>query len=95
MSDAPTNPTHETSNTACSLPVSYDCMPLLFDVKTAAATLNIGLRTLWRLTTCGAIPSVNIGRSVRYRPEDLRAWVALGCPDSPGAAKRVREAVQR
>ncbi|MCH7791750.1 MAG: helix-turn-helix domain-containing protein [Planctomycetes bacterium] len=56
--------------------------------------LGIGARTLWTLTNRGAIPSRKIGRSVRYCPAELRAWVAAGCPTEPGAAERVRKAVR-
>jgi excisionase family DNA binding protein len=36
--------------------------------------LSISPRKLWELTNRGVIPSIRIGRSLRYRHEDLRAW---------------------
>lgn len=66
---------------------------LLIDAKAAASRLAMSPRTLWSLTKCNAIPSRRIGRSVRYCPDELRAWVAAECPTEPGAAARVREGV--
>ena len=50
---------------------------LLLTSAEAAKALNIGERTLWRLTDDGEIPAIRIGRSVRYAVEDLQAWIAL------------------
>ena len=74
---------------------SQDHMPLLIDADEAASELSLGARTLWSLTACRAIPSQRIGRSVRYSPAELRAWVTAGCPTEPGSADRVRKAVHR
>lgn len=68
---------------------------LLIDTKAAAAMLALGTRTLWTLTKCNAIPSRHIGRSVRYCPSELRAWISAGCPTEPGSADRVRKGVSR
>ena len=50
-------------------------MKLLMKAKEAAALLAISTRKLWEITNCGKIPHVRIGRSVRYDPDDLRAWI--------------------
>ncbi len=68
--------------------------PLLVDARTACAMLAIGERRLWVLSNCGAIPSHKIGKSRRYAPDELRAWIAAGCPTEPGAGDRVRKAVR-
>jgi hypothetical protein len=68
--------------------------PLLIDAKAARVLLCMGERSLWMLTNCGAIPSRKIGKSVRYSPEELVAWVAFGCPTDPGAGERVRQAMR-
>lgn len=47
----------------------------LLTPKEAAALLSISERTLWTLTNNGEIPAVRIGRSVRYDPADLAAWI--------------------
>jgi len=49
--------------------------PLLVNAVDAASMLAISPRKLWELTNCGEIPSVRIGRAVRYKPTDLCAWV--------------------
>jgi predicted DNA-binding transcriptional regulator AlpA len=69
--------------------------PLLIDAKAARAMLSIGERRLWLLTNCNAIPSRRIGRSVRYAPTELRAWIAAGCPTEPGSAERILREVRR
>jgi excisionase family DNA binding protein len=49
---------------------------ILLTRKQAAAALSISERTLWALTwPRGPIRSVQIGRSVRYSADALRAWV--------------------
>ena len=58
------------------------------------ALLCMGERRLWLLTNCKAIPSRKIGKSVRYAPAELAAWVACGCPTEPGSAERVRREVR-
>lgn len=69
--------------------------PLLIDAKAAVSLLAIGARTLWTYTNCRAIPSRKIGRAVRYCPDELRAWIAAGCPTDAGAADGVRSAMQK
>ncbi|MCP3903277.1 MAG: helix-turn-helix domain-containing protein [Planctomycetes bacterium] len=69
--------------------------PLLIDAKAAAAMLAIGARTLWTYTNCNAIPSRKIGRAVRYCPDELRAWIAAGCPTDAGAGDRVRAVMRK
>ncbi len=64
--------------------------PLLIDAKAACSLLCMGERRLWVLTNCKAIPSRKIGKSVRYSPSELKAWVDCGCPTEAGAGDRVR-----
>lgn len=68
--------------------------PMLIPVPAACALLSLGRRKLWSLTINGALPSRRIGRSVRYDPAELRAWIQSGCPTHAGAAKEVRDAMQ-
>jgi excisionase family DNA binding protein len=49
--------------------------PLLLTSRQAAEALAISERKLWDLTKRGDIPVVRIGRSVRYAPADLQAWI--------------------
>lgn len=68
--------------------------PLAVNAETAAKMLGIGTRSLWSFTACDAVPHVRIGRSVRYRPDELRAWLDLGAPTEPGSAEAVRSAMR-
>ena len=40
-----------------------------------AEMLAVSARTLWALTNCGEIPSIRIGRCIRYSRRDVLAWV--------------------
>lgn len=58
-------------------PPAKDVPPgkLLLSTRDAAAFLSVSGRTLWTLTAPrGPIPSVRLGRSVRYSVESLQAW---------------------
>lgn len=68
---------------------------LLVMAPDAARMLAMSPRNLWDLTKREAIPSVRIGRSVRYRLSDLELWVEAGCPTEPGAAARIRKVGRR
>jgi excisionase family DNA binding protein len=48
--------------------------PILVDAREAARLLAISERTLWDLTFQREIPSLKIGRCVRYRVADLHGW---------------------
>lgn len=50
--------------------------PVLLTAREAATVLTICEKTLWTLTQPrGDIPAVRIGKAVRYRMEDLQAWI--------------------
>lgn len=54
---------------------------LLIDTKELAGLLNIGSRTLWRLTQMRAVPApVHLGRMVRWRLAEVLAWIEADCP---------------
>lgn len=48
---------------------------LLLTPREAAEVLRISERKLWGMTASGEIPSLRIGRSVRYDINDLRDWI--------------------
>jgi len=52
-------------------------VPLLKPVE-AAKLLSISPRTLWTLTDNGEIPSVRVGRQVRYDLLDLQNYIESG-----------------
>jgi hypothetical protein len=68
---------------------------LLIDAKAARVVLCMGERTLWVLSNRRAVPSYKIGKSRRYCPDELRAWVRAGCPTEAGAGDRVRKGVNQ
>jgi hypothetical protein len=68
--------------------------PFLIDAKAACTLLCMGERRLWVLSNCRAIPSFKIGKSRRYCPDELRAWVRSGCPTRPGAGDQIRKGGQ-
>ena len=49
--------------------------PLLVTVREASRMLSVSGRTLWDLTRRGVIPSVRIGRGVRYSIDALERFV--------------------
>jgi hypothetical protein len=54
--------------------------PLLVETDQAAAMCGGSPATWFRLKSAGRTPApVKLGR-VLYRVEDLKLWVALGCP---------------
>ena len=55
---------------------------LLISARAAAEVCGTSLRTWRSWDAAGAIPrSVRIGRSRRWRVEELRAWIDAGCPN--------------
>jgi excisionase family DNA binding protein len=62
-----------------------DESPLLVPVRTVAKLLQVSPRTVWRLLSAGKlIAPRRIGNIVRWQVEELKAWIAGGCPE-PGA----------
>jgi hypothetical protein len=57
-------------------------LPLLLTAAQAAALCNTSLRTWRTWDRTGKIPQpVCITRRIFWRPAELKAWVAAGCPD--------------
>ncbi len=67
--------------------------PYLVDAKEACKLLCMVQSLRGPMTNCNAIPSRKIGRSVRYSPDELRAWIEADCPTDPDSADYIREAV--
>jgi predicted DNA-binding transcriptional regulator AlpA len=52
----------------------------LLDCKAVAAILGCSERMVWRMRDMGSMPSpVKLGALVRWRRNDLVAWMADGC----------------
>lgn len=47
----------------------------LLDAGDVAAAFKVSKRTIYELAAAGAIPSVRIGRAVRFRVRDVRALI--------------------
>lgn len=64
-------------------PQTQDCStPLLLTTRQAAALCSISVRTWRTWGTIGKIPRpFYIGRTPFWRYDELKAWVAAGCPD--------------
>ena len=52
-----------------------EIQPMLLTAREAAKALTISERYLYTLTQRGEIRAVRAGRTVRYDPADLRAWI--------------------
>jgi len=58
--------------------------PLLLSIKQLSRLLGRGESTLWADDAAGRLPMpVKIGRSVRWRRDEIEAWVHAGCPPRP------------
>jgi predicted DNA-binding transcriptional regulator AlpA len=59
--------------------------PLLITARKLAQLLEISPRTLWRLKSAGRLPApVRLGGAVRWRLDEVRAWIAGGCQGTTG-----------
>lgn len=55
--------------------------PLLITAEEVVELLHVGRSTWYRHVSSGHTPApVRLGRSVRWRRDELLAWVAAGCP---------------
>jgi excisionase family DNA binding protein len=66
--------------------------PLLINAEELARLINVSKRTLWRLRSAGDLPApVRLGSTVRWRLDEIRAWIGQGCPScKPPALGRKR-----
>lgn len=64
--------------------------PVLIDAETAAELLSLAPRTVSKHTATGAIPSLKIGGSRRYRTSELLAWLNADCPTNANAGEEIR-----
>jgi predicted DNA-binding transcriptional regulator AlpA len=55
--------------------------PLLISAAEVARLLQVSTRTVWRQLSADQIPQpVRFGGTVRWRIEEIRKWIAEGCP---------------
>jgi excisionase family DNA binding protein len=61
---------------------------ILWTAKQVAEALQVSTRTLWRMLASGQlIEPLKIGRSVRWRKQELLEWIAKGCPKRSQASE--------
>ena len=61
-----------------------DLRPLAVSAKQLARMLDLSLRTIRTMDAAGKLPrGIRFGRSVRWSCDELRDWLAAGCPDRP------------
>ena len=48
---------------------------MLLTTREASEQLGICQRTIWQLAKDGDLPSVRIGKLLRFCPEQLREWI--------------------
>jgi predicted DNA-binding transcriptional regulator AlpA len=52
----------------------------LISAEKLAEMLDVSKRTLQRLRSAGAVPqAVHLGRSVKWRLQDVNQWISRGC----------------
>jgi excisionase family DNA binding protein len=60
----------------------------LLDVRAVAKLLDCSVRNVYRLADAGKMPApLKLGALVRWRPEDIAAWIAGGCKPVRTAGK--------
>jgi predicted DNA-binding transcriptional regulator AlpA len=65
------------SGTQVVNPPSY-----LLTAKAVGQTLSLSKRQVFRLNSCGKIPSpIRIGGSVRWSAQEISDWLVAGAPD--------------
>jgi excisionase family DNA binding protein len=63
-------------------PDNRDELPVLITAAELANMLSISVRTLWRLLSAGElIEPIKIGGNTRWRLDEVRTWIAKGCPN--------------
>ncbi len=56
--------------------------PLAVAAKEVGSLLGISVRQVWRLNSSGRLPRpIRLGGSVRWRREEIVAFLDAGCPD--------------
>jgi excisionase family DNA binding protein len=64
-------------------------LPLL-TVKEAGDILRLNIFSVYAMARDGRLPTLRLGRRIRFRPEELEAWLAAG-----GTGAQVRESSKR
>ena len=64
----------------------------LLSAEALAGRMGFSVRTIWRLKSTGKLPKpLSVGGSVRWRSDEIDAWIRAGCPDAEAWEARRRE----
>jgi predicted DNA-binding transcriptional regulator AlpA len=75
-------PTGDVASTPDAAPPARALGALLLRARDAARLCAVSLATWERWHAAGRCPApVRIGKTVRWRADELAAWIELGCPD--------------
>ena len=56
--------------------------PMLLNAQQVADLLGVSVRHLYKLHNSGRLPApIRLGRAVRWRREELQAWITAGTPN--------------
>ena len=62
--------------------MSIEVTAALLNARQAATLLGVSMASLYRYQNEAKLPApVRVGRSVRWREDELRQWIAAGCPE--------------
>lgn len=77
------------SQTSTAPPADSTAPPTLLDVRAVAQLLgNCSTRHVYRLADAGRMPvPIRIGALVRWRRQELLAWLDAGCPATRRAGR--------
>ena len=68
-------------NGTTSTPIPEAQEALLLDAPAVGKLLGLSASTVWRLHAAARMPRpIKLGGSTRFRADEIRAWVAAGCP---------------
>ncbi len=62
-------------------PENITAIDRLIRAEDLASLLSLSVRQTWRLDRAGKLPApIRIGRAVRWRESEIRAWIEANCP---------------
>jgi predicted DNA-binding transcriptional regulator AlpA len=73
---------HQAATVPAAEPPATSIAPLAVDADGAAALCTVSVRHWLALHSSGRVPlPVRLGRSVRWRRDEIAEWLAAGCPN--------------
>lgn len=65
--------------------------PMAISVEEVAELLGLSARKIGELVSTRSLPSFKIGSRRLFRPDEIKVWLDLGAPATPGAEDAVRD----